>query len=94
MLQSLAIVLFCAALPPVSAFLLTQRLPETRYQNVIPSLIPLSMNKMRGYYTISEENGNGWSLFQDGIEGAVFLGNRLCLKKCAKLYYQSKYISV
>ena len=29
-----------------------------------------------GYYTVSEENGNKWDLFQDAVEGAVFLGNR------------------
>ena len=75
-LQSLAILLFCAAPPPVSAFLIQ----PSQYPQGMRSCM---MNKMRGYYTISEENGNGWSLFQDGIEGAVFLGNRVARRHFA-----------
>ena len=36
----------------------------------------MSKSKLRGYYTVSEGNGGGWNLYQEAVEGAVFLGNR------------------
>ena len=71
------VALLCAAAPgAISGFLAVPRTcPCARGRCAVPPM-QLRMNKLRGYYTVSEGNGGGWSLFQEAVEGAVFLGNR------------------
>jgi hypothetical protein len=70
--------MLCVFPPSVAAF---RKAPPARNfvqhgRNTHAAVCRIMMSKVRGYYTVSEENGNGWNLFQDAIEGAVFLGNR------------------
>ena len=70
--RSLALLL-CLHLSAAKAFLPALLRPRSRSVGVRSVVV---MNKVRGYYTVSESNGKGWDLMQDEVEGAVFLGNR------------------
>ena len=71
------VALLCAAVPGTGFLAVPRTCQCARGRRAVPpAAVELHMNKLRGYYTVSEGNGGGWSLFQEAVEGAVFLGNR------------------